>query len=70
MTDRTQEISLKLDNGSLNYDDAQYLITKIKEATCILERIAIVSKNAADNQHSIGQALNTIKNLTANFIGK
>lgn len=70
MIDRTQEINLKLDNGLLNYDDAQYLLTKTKEAKCILERIAIVSKNANDSQHSTRQALDIIKNLTANFIGE
>lgn len=70
MSERIQEITLKLDNGILNYQDAEYLVGKIKDSTMVLERIAIISKNASDNQHSTLQALDTIKNLTANFIGK
>ena len=69
---KIEAISLKIDNGgeALHYDDMAYLLQKIRDAYVKMQRIAMIANTAHDNTHFKNPALDTIKMITSDFLGK
>lgn len=73
MKNKIEEIAVKVENGDVNYEDVTYLINQARKAntaSLLIHRIAAISTNSPDNQHSIRESLNTVKDLTRNFVDK